>query len=203
VPALDAGSLAPAGWTEDALVNYLIDGWDGDHGLAAGPMTSVVEGVAALSEDDVYAIAAYLMSLMGEQPADKAEKAKAFAAERDFGGAGAPAPAAAADTAEARGEATFARICANCHRSGGQTVPLALTSTVAGPDPRNVVHIVMNGIEPPAGVPEKSMPRFGATLSDGEIADLLAFLRSRFTDRPAWSDVPARIREARAIGASE
>jgi mono/diheme cytochrome c family protein len=203
VPALDAGSPAPAGWTEDALVNYLIDGWDGDHGIAAGPMTSVVEGVAALSEDDVYAIAAYLMSLMGEQPADKAEKAKAFAAERDFGGAGAPAPAAAADTAEARGEATFARICANCHRSGGQTVPLALTSTVAGPDPRNVVHIVMNGIEPPAGVPEKSMPRFGATLSDGEIADLLAFLRSRFTDRPAWSDVPARIREARAIGASE
>jgi mono/diheme cytochrome c family protein len=78
-------------------------------------------------------------------------------------------------------------------------VPLALTSTVAGPDPRNVIHIVMNGVEPPSGVPEKSMPRFGSTLSDDEIADLLAFLRSRFTDKPAWGDLPARIAEARAL----
>jgi mono/diheme cytochrome c family protein len=197
-PALNQETPALAGWTADALVNYLIDGWDGDHGIAAGPMTPVVEGVSRLSEDDVYAIADYVMSLIGEQPADKAEKAKAFAAEREFGGTAAPAPAAAADTAEARGEATFARVCANCHRSGGQTVPLALTSTVAGTDPRNVIHIVMNGIQPPSGVPEKSMPRFGPTLSDEEIADLLAFLRVRFTDRPAWNDVPARIGEARA-----
>jgi mono/diheme cytochrome c family protein len=160
-------------------------------------MISVVEGVANLSEDDVYAIAAYILSLMGDQPADKAEKAKAFAAEREF--AASPAPAAASDTAEGRGEATFARVCANCHRSGGQTVPLALSSTVAGPDPRNVIHIVMNGIEPPSGVPDKSMPRFGSTLSDEEIADLLAFIRVRFSDRPAWSDAPARVKEARAL----
>jgi mono/diheme cytochrome c family protein len=201
VPALNANSPAPAGWTEDALVNYLIDGWDEDHGIAAGPMKPVVEGVSLLSEDDVYAIAAYILPMMGEQPADKAEKARAFAEAREAGGAGAPAPAAA-DTPEGRGEATFTRVCANCHRSGGQTVPLALTSTVAGPDPRNVIHIVMNGIEPPSGVPEKSMPRFGQ-LSDEEIADLLAFLRARFTDRPPWTDVPARIAEARALGASE
>ena len=198
-PALNRETPAPAGWTEDALVNYLIDGWDGDHGIAAGPMRPVVEGVSGLSEDDVYAIASYVMSFMGELPADKAEKAKAFAAEREFGGTAAPAPAAAGDTPEARGEATFSRVCANCHRSGGQTVALALTSTVAGTDPRNVIHIVMNGIEPPSGVPEKSMPRFGPTLSDEEIADLLAFIRARFTDRPAWSDVPARISEARAL----
>ena len=198
-PALNQETSAPAGWTEDALVNYLIDGWDGDHGIAAGPMRPVVEGVSGLSEDDVYAIASYVMSFMGELPADKAEKAKAFAAEREFGGASAPTPAAAGDRPEARGEAIFSRVCANCHRSGGQTVALALTSTVAGADPRNVIHIVMNGIEPPSGVPEKSMPRFGPTLSDEEIADLLAFIRARFTDRPAWSDVPARIREARAL----
>jgi mono/diheme cytochrome c family protein len=43
------------------------------------------------------------------------------------------------------------------------------------------------------------MPAFGQSLSDEEIADLLAFLRSRFTDRPAWTDVPARIKEARAL----
>jgi mono/diheme cytochrome c family protein len=206
-PALNADSAAPAGWTEDALVNYLIDGFDEDHGVAAGPMTPVVEGVATLPEDDVYAIAAYIRSFMGEPPAGKAEKAKAFAEERQFTGTaapGTPAPTEGGGSAQAvRGEAVFARVCANCHRSGGQTVPLALTSTVAGPDPRNVIHIVIGGIKPPAGASDKSMPAFGQSLSDEEIADLLAFLRSRFTDRPAWSDVPARVREARALGASE
>jgi mono/diheme cytochrome c family protein len=137
---------------------------------------------------------------MGEQPADKAEKAKAFAAEREFTGTGTPAPTeAGGDAQAARGEAVFARVCANCHRSGGQSVPLALTSTVAGPDPRNVIHIILEGIKPAAGASDKSMPAFGPSLSDEEIADLLAFLRSRFTDRPAWTDVPARIAEARAV----
>jgi mono/diheme cytochrome c family protein len=159
-------------------------------------MTPVVEG-ARRSRGRRSRDRRLVMSLMGEPPADKAEKAKAFAAEREFGGTVAPAPASAAagDPREARGEATFARVCANCHRNGGQTVALALTSTVAGPDPRNVIHIVMNGIEPPSGVPEKSMPRFGSTLSDEEIADL-ALIRTRH--RPAGvGDVPA-YQEARA-----
>jgi mono/diheme cytochrome c family protein len=204
-PALNADSTAPAGWSEDAIVNYLIDGFDEDHGVAAGPMAPVVEGVGTLPEDDVYAIATYVRSFMGEPPADKAEKARAFAEEREFTGTaapGTPAPApteAVSNAPAARGEAVFARVCANCHRNGGQTVPLALTSTVAGPDPRNVIHIVIGGIEPPAGAADKSMPAFGQSLSDEEIADLLVFLRSRFTDRPAWPDVPARIKEARAL----
>src|SRR5690606_16777767 len=60
-PALDSSSPAPAPWTADALVNYFLDGWDGDHGIAAGPMTPVVDGLAAMSEDDAYALAEYVL----------------------------------------------------------------------------------------------------------------------------------------------
>jgi mono/diheme cytochrome c family protein len=204
-PALDANSPAPLAWTEDALVNYLIDGWDGDHGVAAGPMLPVVNEVGQLSEDDVYAIAAYLLSFMDPQSEEIAAGVMSFAEQREFGGPGdamSDAPVVAGDEPVARGEATFERVCANCHRSGGQTVPLALTSTVAGPDPRNAIHIIMDGIEPPPGVPGKTMPRFGGTLSDEEIADLLAFMRSRFTRSPPWSDAAARISEIRQGGDS-
>ncbi len=202
-PALNQASPAPAGWTEDALVNYLIDGWDEDHGVAAGPMTPVVDAIAQLPEDDVYAIAKYLLSFMGEQPADKAAKAKAFAAEREFPAAPLPAPATPpADTPEARGEATFQRVCATCHKSGGEIVPLALSSSVAGPDPRNVVHIVMGGIKPPAGSSDKTMPAFGQTLSDEQITELVGFVRSRFSQKPAWADVAAKVRAARSEGGS-
>jgi len=196
VPALNANSPSPTGWTADAMVNYLIDGWDEDHGIAAGPMTPVANAFANASEDDVYAIAAYIRSFMGEQSEEKANAARSFAEEREF----TTASQSSDSTASGRGEAIFARVCANCHRQGSQNAPLALSSTVAGPDPRNIIHIVMNGITPPEGSPDRTMPRFGQTLSDEEIADLVAFVRQRFTDKPAWSDVPARIQEIRALG---
>lgn len=203
--ALNAVSPAPIAWDEDAMVNYLLDGWDGDHGIAAGPMTPVVNELASISEDDAYAIAAYVLSFQdaGEDSA-RTEKAREFAASRDFGSSGTPAGGPAndngGDPALARGQATFARVCANCHRAGGQPVPLALTSTVNGPDPRNLLHIVIDGIKPPEGAFDRSMPAFGRSLSDEELADLAAFVRSHFSREPAWSDLPARIAEARDSG---
>lgn len=50
-PALNSASPAPVPWTEDALVNYLLDGWDRDHGVAGGPMTPVVNEADALFRD--------------------------------------------------------------------------------------------------------------------------------------------------------
>lgn len=203
--ALNAVSPAPIAWDEDAMVNYLLDGWDGDHGIAAGPMTPVVNELASISEDDAYAIAAYVLSFQnaGEDRA-RTEKAREFAASRDFGSSGTPAGRPAndngGDPALARGQATFARVCANCHRAGGQPVPLALTSTVNVPDPRNLLHIIIDGIKPPEGAFDRSMPAFGRSLSDEELADLAAFVRSHFSREPAWSDLPARIAEARDSG---
>jgi mono/diheme cytochrome c family protein len=204
--ALNHDSPAPVPWTQDAMVNYLLDGWDGDHGIAAGPMTPVVDELAAISEDDAYAIAAYVLSFQDQsEDGGKADAAIAFAESRAFGSPETPASGPAteeSDTPFARGLATFGRVCANCHRSGGQPAPLALTSTVNGPDPRNLLHIIDKGIQPPQGAFDRSMPAFGASLSDEDLADLAIFVRSHFSEAPAWDDLPARVAEIRGSEAA-
>jgi mono/diheme cytochrome c family protein len=200
-PALKSQSPAPIPWSQDAMVNYLLDGWDGDHGVAAGPMMPVVDELAALSEDDAYAIAAYILSYQDqEMSGEQGDAALAFAQSRDFGSP--ETPSSGPETAEsntpfARGLATFARICANCHRSGGQPVSLALTSTVNGPDPRNFLHIVDKGIMPPQGASSRSMPAFGGSLSDEDLVDLATFVRSHFSGAPGWENLPPRVAEIR------
>lgn len=194
-PALAGAARAPMPWTLDAMVNYLIDGWDQDHGVSAGPMTPVVDNLARLPEDDVYAIAAYIKSLQ-TQPQVDAAAVIAKARDLEFGGA-AYAANTQTDAAYRRGEEAYQSACANCHAAGKQTVPLALTSTVTGPDPRNSIYIILDGNEPPYGAPERSMPRFGSTLSDGELGDMLVFMRAHFTRLPPWTDLAQWIAEAR------
>jgi len=196
--ALNAASPAPIPWDADSLVNYLLDGWDGKHGIAAGPMTPVVDELAGLSEDDAYAIAAYVLSFQGRGAAeDEIAAARAFAEERAFGSPATPAGGPQTASRPEPGAAVFGRVCANCHRAGGRSVPLALTSTVNGPDPRNLLHIIANGIKPPQGAFDRSMPAFGGALDDRDLADLAVFVRSHFTEKPAWPDLEASIAEIR------
>ena len=77
-------------------------------------------------------------------------------------------------------------------------MPLALTTTVNAPDPRNVIHIVFDGIRPPRGALQRSMPEFGASISDADIADVLKYVRWHFTDRPPWEDVARHVAAKRA-----
>ena len=90
-PALGPGSPAPIPWSDLAIVNYLLDGWDMDHGVVAGPMTPVVDHLYEISEDDAFAMAEYLLSLMPETADGARDAAIAFAEARAFGsGAGPP-----------------------------------------------------------------------------------------------------------------
>lgn len=196
-PALNDASPAPVPWDEDALVNYLYDGWDEEHGIAAGPMRDVVGHTAALAEDDVSAIATYLLSLQEGRAADEgvADEANSFAEAVAIGG---PGPVEApADPAARRGLAIFERICANCHRSGSESVPLALATAVAGPDPRNLLRVVLEGVQPTENAYfVRPMPGF-PTLANEELADLAIFIRGRYSRGPAWPDVPAAVAEVR------
>ncbi len=202
-PALAASSRAPIAWTKDAILNYLIDGWDAEHGVAGGPMTPVVNQLAKLAESDIDAIATYLIDIAGPAPAGRAEAAKAFAAEREFksAGVGAPPQASAGTTPSSRGEATFARACANCHRQGGQTVPMALLTSVNNPGPTNVIQAVLVGVKPPDGSPDRSMPGFAGSLTDSQIAELVEFIRSRFSKDAAWTEVEKQVASARSAAA--
>ena len=90
--------------------------------------------------------------------------------------------------------------CSHCHKKGGGDLPasLALTGTVNAPDPRNVIHIVFDGIRPPRGAMRRSMPAFGASISDADITDMLQFMRWHFSDQPAWEDVAGHVAHKRA-----
>lgn len=187
-PALDASSPAVVPWTEDAMVNYLLDGWDSDHGIAAGPMTKVVNNLYDhLSENDAYAMAAYLLPFQ-PQPTAEPDILRAEAVERSLTSQmldEAELALTADDPVLAAGQALFARSCANCHRQGTDTVPLGLTTSMNVPDPRNMLSVTRHGIRPPVGVPSKTMPNF-AGLTREDLAALARYSRWQFTDLPEW-----------------
>ena len=95
----------------------------------------------------------------------------------------------------------FEGACANCHDAPSasapsmRTVPLSLTTSLNAPDPRNAIHIVLEGIWPDSGEKGALMPGFEGALSVDQLETLLAYLRTRFTNQPPWPDVAPRLRE--------
>ena len=196
-PALNADSPSPVPWTQLQLVNYLFDGWDEVHGIAAGPMAPVVNHLYDQSEDDIFAIAAYFQSWQRPPLTDLAlETVLERARSLDWGAEAGYVPDQVPDEPSLRrGMEVFRDQCAHCHKRGGGQLPvsLALTGTVNAPDPRNVIHIVFDGIRPPRGAMQRSMPSFGASITDEDIADMLSFIRWHFTDQPPWENLEGHI----------
>ena len=62
-PPLTAANPAPAPWTHEELYDYLRTGASKLHGTAAGPMFPVVQGLGALPDSDIRALATYFADL--------------------------------------------------------------------------------------------------------------------------------------------
>jgi mono/diheme cytochrome c family protein len=181
-PPLNKDNLSQQPWSKVELVVYLMDGWHAKHGMAAGPMTPVVDALHKQNEIDVFAIAAYVGTLRAAEKAIDADAVRAAALKREWGHPEAPpVPAEFRDAAR-----LFETRCASCHRSNGATVPLALQTSVQAPVPDSVVQVIRDGIRPPTGALGKSMPAFSQQLTDAEITALTKFLRARFSTQPAW-----------------
>jgi mono/diheme cytochrome c family protein len=185
-PALGSTSTATMPWTEDELINYLYDGWDENHGIAAGPMKDVVANISILPEDDMAALVRYLMSL-GERADVDRDIARADAEGRAF--------ASTIETVETgnpaldHGAEVFVARCANCHRTGSETVPLALATTLTGPRPENFLKVVIDGVTPTENAYfVRPMPG-NPELSREELRDLAAFSRHRFTNAAPWTEL--------------
>jgi mono/diheme cytochrome c family protein len=195
-PGIGAHAKPMIAWTKDSLMNYLVDGWDEHHGVAAGPMTAVVNHLAKLDESMVEAMAAYLADVQPKSAQGSREATLSQAREREaLGGASAGASVSASND----GPAIFARSCANCHQRNSKTVPLALGAAVNAPHAGNLIAIILNGIQPPTGVPEKSMPRFAQSLNDDQIVALVSWMRKDFTQKSDWPDVAPKVKEMRAL----
>ena len=192
--AINAQSPAPVPWTADALYAYLRDGWHPDHGVARGPMAEVVSNLSGVADGDIRAIAVYMAGVFGAPTPERKSRGEQVLAQVKS-----PPPQAA--KTDAAGAAIYAAACASCHESerplpyGG--VNLALSTAVSGPDARNAANIVLSGVRPVEGERSPIMPGFADSMTDSQIAALLDYLRSRFSNQPTWSSVEKTVADAR------
>ncbi len=181
--AIDARSAAPVSWTVESLYGYLRRGWTADHGVARGPMAGVARELAQASDADVRAMAVYVVSLME-------------------GTRHAPAqPRPAGDSRAAR---LYEGACARCHDHGDPLpfggIAMERSIGVAGESPRKLANVILYGLPAADGETAPVMPGYAGALTDSELAELMAWLRARYTDRPPWPDLARQVREARAAG---
>jgi mono/diheme cytochrome c family protein len=164
-------------WSDDDLVSYLSIGHADGHGTASGPMGEAVDhSLSHLAQQDIRAVVAYLRTV----PATASPDLTATLAP--------PAPASHRDgrgTQDPRGKVVFEGACVSCHGWTGES-PISPFATLTGawavndPSAANVAQIVISGTKrttPPGAI---SMPAFGATHSDAEIAAVANYVTARF-----------------------
>ncbi|MGF6574845.1 mono/diheme cytochrome c family protein [Paraburkholderia sp. GAS333] len=188
-PALNALSAAPKPWTQDQLVMYLRSGRASEHGAAAGPMLPVTRDLATVPDEDVQAIAAYILSIQ-----------KPTSSDADI-----PLDAKLANLAATQpGAALFAASCAQCHgpaapmQSIGERPSLAFSTAVNAATPRNAIQMMLSGNGWHGEDRENYMPAFSQIYDDHQIAELASYIRATYSQRGPWQDVAtmaARIRQ--------
>jgi mono/diheme cytochrome c family protein len=171
-----------------------------DHAVAGGPMQGVVESLAGADEHDVRAIAVYIHSLMGT-PSTQVRQ-DAIAGARRASQASLPKPAPGEDRVIQLGAQVYSDSCARCHdrgrqQSSGGALQLPAAVAIYDPDPRSLIHIVRDGITPPAAEPGRWMPGFANALTDDQVVALAAYLRRHAAQLPPWPDLPASVQKAK------
>ena len=164
------------GWSDDEVFTYLANGHAQGRGTAAGPMGEAVDqSFSQLAPADIHALVSYVRSVpavTSSEPATIAPPAPALPKE---GGA----------TADAAGRKVFEEACVSCHNWTGVSA-ISPYATIAGaravndPAATNVAQIVISGTvrHTPEGI--ISMPAFGSTYSDTEIAAVANYVTGRF-----------------------
>ncbi|MEH2522420.1 MULTISPECIES: molybdopterin cofactor-binding domain-containing protein [unclassified Bradyrhizobium] len=194
-PALTSLSQAPIPWSEDELYAYLRTGESRFHGVAAGPMAPVVKELAALPESDIRAMAVYLASFNETSVDRAAQEALAARLESSTG--------TRTSAASGIGARIYQGACAVCHEVGGAPLfgsrpSLALNSNLHSAVPDNLIQLILHGIAKPAATDLGYMPAFKDSLTDGQVAELAAYLRRQFApDKPAWTDIHAAVERIR------
>ncbi len=173
-----------AHWSAGEIVTFLKAGRNRHTGAMSRMGEVVALSTQHLTDDDLVAIATYLLSL------DDEERAPAE---------GASEPRTAA------GAAIYFDNCAACHKTDGSGVPhmfavLDGSNKLNADDPTTVIRIILEGAQarPTAARPTPfSMPAYHWKLDDDEIADLVSYLRSAWSNRagPVSSADVADLRE--------
>ena len=164
-------------WSDDEVFAYLSTGHALGRGTASGPMGEAVDqSLSAMAPADIHAVVAYLRSV----PAVVSSDLPAPIAP--------PAPASPKDggaTSNVVGKRVFEGACVSCHDWTGVSAvspfaTIAGTRAVNDRTATNVAQIVISGTmrHTPQGV--VSMPAFGSSYSDVEIAAVANYVTGRF-----------------------
>ena len=171
-------------WTSEDLEPYLKTGHSMDRGSAFGPMAQAVHlSFQKLTASDVSAIVEYVRSVPPVDTHDLPAPKLQLASEKPSEGV--------VVAANPRGHDIYAGMCSGCHSWTGVNsyVPhTTLTGTRAVNDPTatNVALAVLRGAStlPPSG-DIATMPAFGMSYSDDEIADVANYVIARFGAKPS------------------
>jgi mono/diheme cytochrome c family protein len=164
------------GWSADDIVAFLKTGANPDTLASHGMGEEVVHSSSHMTDDDLKAIAVYLLSL---KPAAQAS----------------PQPLAATDVRMRAGQAIYKDNCTGCHTDAGTGAAglfprLAGSPVVQSDDPTTLINTVLFGSQATA-TPEAptgpAMPSFGWRLSDAQAAAVLTYIRN------AWNNAAAAV----------
>jgi mono/diheme cytochrome c family protein len=194
--AIDAASPAPVPWDAESLTQYLRHGWQERHGVSRGPMAPVTANLGAVPEADARAVAVYIAGIMGAPDQQRRARGEAALAAAQ-GESEAPLAVRAGAGAGGIGAAIYASACEGCH-SGRRPPPfgglnLHLSTAVNGPNPQNIINVVLFGLPAAKGEPSAMMPAYRGVLNESQLVALLDHMRERFSDRPAWTDTRERV----------
>jgi mono/diheme cytochrome c family protein len=184
-PAVDQLATSPHPWMPQQIVDYLGTGLASEHGAAAGPMRRVTENLGRVPRKDVEAITAYLLSIQRPWRVTEPRAAPSDRAIRID-----------------HGKQVFAGACAECHGEGSPMrgpmgrPALTMSSALFGPTPRNLVMTIREGLMWPAqpGI-TPYMPPFGDVLTDQQVIDLAAYLRSTSPQSTPWPELDKHVVE--------
>jgi len=163
-------------WSDDDLIAYLSTGHAKGRGTASGPMGEAVDhSFSKLAPDDIKAIVAFMRSVPAVVSADlPATTAPA-----------APASHKEGPSADARGKIVFQQACVSCHGWSGEG-PVSTMATLTGasavndPGATNVAQIVISGTKRHTPEGALSMPAFGHSYTDDDIAAVANYVTARF-----------------------
>jgi mono/diheme cytochrome c family protein len=162
-------------WSDEEVFDYLINGHTMRRGTASGPMGEVVDhSLSQLEPGDIRALVTYLRSIPAVASSEPTTIAPPAPASPKEGGA----------VTDALGRKVFAQACVSCHNWTGVSA-LSPFATISGsravndPTATNVAQIVISGTRrfTPGAM---SMPAFGSTYTDTEIAAVANYVTGRF-----------------------
>ncbi|WP_246247051.1 c-type cytochrome [Candidatus Methylobacter favarea] len=179
-------------WSEADISGFLRTG----HGAGSavfGSMLEVIEkSTQYLYKEDLDAIAHYLKTL-SPQPERSAYKPLASAAARSV-------ETSLTHPREDPGAGIYESYCAKCHKKNGRGDPpkfpgLAGSPIVLSENASSLIRLALEGgrtAKTRYGVKPEKMPKFARRLTDGEIAEVLSFIRN------SWGNAAAPV-TARAV----